>query len=162
MLRLNQTHGGNLEPKSDMTIKILWIEDHPRACELLAAAATAASRKRLGLDLVIANSLMDAEHKLRLERFDLVVVDLFLPDSLDEDVTVTRVANMGKFRLAVVSASERRQTVVDALVRAGVDCAPAAVGKEELHLAEFVREPERFATFIEGLLAPREQADPLT
>jgi DNA-binding response OmpR family regulator len=135
-------------------MKVLWVEDHARAGELLAAAAAAASRKRLGIDLVIASSLLDAEHKLRLERFDLVVVDLFLPDSPDEDITVTRIANMGKFRLAVVSASERRQSVVDALIRGGVDCAPEAVGKEDLHLAEFVRLPDRFAAFLHSLRAP--------
>jgi len=89
------------------TMKVLWIEDHARAGELLAAAATAASRKRYGIDLVIATSLMDAERKLRLERFDLVVIDLMLPDSTDEDTTVTRIASMGKFRVAIVSASER-------------------------------------------------------
>ena len=68
---------------------------------------------------------MDAERKLRLERFDLVVIDLMLPDSSDEDVTVTRIANMGKFRVAVVSASEKRQQVVESLMRAGVDCVAA-------------------------------------
>ena len=64
-------------------MKVLWVEDHARAGELLAAAAAAASRKRYGIDLVIATSLLDAERKLRLERFDLVVIDLLLPDSAD-------------------------------------------------------------------------------
>lgn len=133
-------------------MKVLWVEDHPRAGELLAAAAAAASRKRYGIDLVLANSLLDAEKKLRLERFDLVIADLFLPDSADEDVTVTRLANMGKFRVAVVSASERRQAVVDNLIRAGVECHGQAVGKEDLPLADFVREPELFRDFILGLM----------
>ncbi len=105
-------------------MKVLWVEDHARAGELLTAAATAASRKRYGIDLVIATSLMDAERKLRLERFDLVVIDLMLPDSTDEDATVTRIANMGKFRVAVVSGSDKRDAVVASLIRAGVDCAP--------------------------------------
>jgi DNA-binding response OmpR family regulator len=109
-------------------MKVLWIEDHPRVGEMLTAASAAASRKRYGIDLVVATSLMDAERKLRLERFDLVVIDLMLPDSADEDVTVTRIANMGKFRVAVVSASEKRQEVVDSLTRAGVDCVPRAIG----------------------------------
>ncbi len=139
-------------------MKVLWIEDHPRAGELLAAAAAAASRKRYGIDLVVATSLLDAERKLRLERFDLVIIDLFLPDSADEDVTVTRVANMGKFRVAVVSASDRRQAVTDSLVAAGVDCAPRAIGKEDLPLGDFVKRPELFRDFINGLMdvqAPR-------
>lgn len=133
-------------------MKVLWVEDHPRAGELLSAAAAAASRKRYGIDLVIATSLLDAEQKLRLERFDLVVIDLMLPDSADEDVTVTRIANMGKFRVAVVSASERRQQVLESLMRAGVDCAPRAVSKEDLPLGDFVRRPELFRDFVAGLM----------
>ncbi|MEZ5937855.1 MAG: response regulator [Hyphomonadaceae bacterium] len=140
-------------------MKVLWIEDHPRAGELLLAAGTAASRKRLGIDLVLATSLLDAENKLRLERFDLVVIDLFLPDSSDEDITVTRISNMGKFRVAVVSASDRRQSVVESLIRAGVDCAPEALGKENLDLGAFVKDPQRFRDFLEALMpAPPEKA----
>ena len=129
-------------------MKVLWIEDHARAGELLAAAAAAASRKRYGIDLVIATSLLDAERKLRLERFDLVVIDLLLPDSADEDATVTRVASMGRFRVAIVSGSDRRDEVMKSLVRAGVDCAPKAVGKEDLPLGDFVRKPELFRDFL--------------
>ena len=129
-------------------MKVLWVEDHARAGELLAAAAAAASRKRYGIDLVIATSLLDAERKLRLERFDLVVIDLLLPDSADEDATVTRIASMGRFRVAIVSGSARRDEVMKSLVRAGVDCAPKAVGKEDLPLADFVRRPELFRDFL--------------
>ncbi|HOY77780.1 MAG TPA: response regulator [Hyphomicrobium sp.] len=133
-------------------MKVLWVEDHARAGELLAAAGAAASRKRFGIDLVIATSLMDAERKLRLERFDLVVIDLMLPDSADEDATVTRIASMGKFRVAVVSGSDKRDEVVRSLTRAGVDCSPNAVGKENLPLADFVRRPELFRDFIQSLM----------
>ena len=133
-------------------MKVLWVEDHPRAGELLAAAAAAASRKRYGIDLVIATSLMDAEQKLRLERFDLVVIDLMLPDSTDEDTTVTRIASMGKFRVAVVSGSDRRDEVVRSLINAGVDCSPTAGGKDSLPLADFVRRPELFRDFVQSLM----------
>ena len=133
-------------------MKVLWVEDHARAGELLTAAATAASRKRYGIDLVIATSLLDAERKLRLERFELVVIDLMLPDSTDEDATVTRIASMGKFRVAVVSGSDKRDDVVKSLVRAGVDCSPKAVGKEDLPLADFVRRPELFRDFVHSLM----------
>lgn len=134
-------------------MKVLWVEDHRRAGELLSAAAAAASRKRYGIDFVLATSLRDAEQKLRLERFDLVVLDLKLPDSADEDVTVTRIANMGKFRVAVVSGSDKRQQMIDSLLRAGVDCSPAAIGKHELDLGEFVKRPELFRDFVASLMA---------
>lgn len=133
-------------------MKVLWVEDHARAGELLTAAAAAASRKRFGIDLVVATSLMDAERKLRLERFDLVVIDLMLPDSTDEDATVTRIASMGKFRVAVVSGSDKRDEVVKSLIRAGVNCSPVAVGKENLPLADFVRRPELFRDFLHSLM----------
>lgn len=133
-------------------MKVLWVEDHARAGELLTAAAAAASRKRFGIDLVVAKSLIDAERKLRLERFELVVIDLMLPDSTDEDATVTRIASMGKFRVAVVSGSDKRDEVVKSLVRAGVNCSPAAVGKENLPLADFVRRPELFRDFVHSLM----------
>lgn len=133
-------------------MKVLWVEDHARAGELLTAAAAAASRKRYGIDLVVATSLMDAEQKLRLERFELVVIDLMLPDSTDEDATVTRIASMGKFRVAVVSGSDKRDAVVKSLINAGVDCSPKAVGKEDLPLADFVRRPELFRDFVNSLM----------
>lgn len=133
-------------------MKVLWVEDHARAGELLTAAAAAASRKRYGIDLVVATSLMDAERKLRLERFELVVIDLMLPDSTDEDATVTRIASMGKFRVAVVSGSDKRDAVVKSLINAGVDCSPKAVGKEDLPLADFVRRPELFRDFVHSLM----------
>jgi DNA-binding response OmpR family regulator len=140
-------------------MKTLWVEDHPHASELLAAAAVAASRKRLGLDLVLADTLLSAERKLRLERFDLVVVDLLLPDSPEEYATVTRIANMGQFRVAVVSASDRRQDAVDALARAGVDCAPRAIAKEEISFSEFARRPETLRDFLFSLLPEGERGD---
>lgn len=133
-------------------MKVLWVEDHARAGELLAAAAAAASRRRYGIDLVIATTLLDAERKLRLERFDLVVIDLMLPDSTDEDATVTRIASMGRFRVAIVSGSDKRDEVMRSLMRAGVDCAPRAVGKEDLPLADFVRRPELFRDFLYSLM----------
>lgn len=139
-------------------MKVLWVEDHPRAGELLAAAGAAASRRRFGIDLVIASSLLDAERKLRLERFDLVVIDLMLPDSTDEDATVARIASMGRFRVAIVSASDRRDEVMRSLVRAGVDCAPKAIGKEDLPLADFVRRPELLRDFLLGLMPDARQS----
>ena len=96
----------------------------------------------------------DGLRRFGVGHFDLVVIDLMLPDSTDEDATVTRIANMGKFRVAVVSGSDKRNAVVASLTRAGVDCAPQAIGKEDLPLADFVRRPELFRDFIHGLMPP--------
>jgi len=124
-------------------VKVLWIEDHPTAIELLQAAGASANRKRLPID-----SLLEAERKLRLERFDLVMVDLRLPDSMDEDTTMTRVANMGEFRLGVVSASDKRQSIVDSLLKIGCNCSPKAIAKEDLSMIDFGRQPDKFYKFL--------------
>ncbi len=114
-------------------------------------AATKAVRKRLQLDLVIAASLMEAERRLRFEQFDLVVLDLRLPDSIDETMTLTRIASMGRFRMAVVSASENRDAVAKAAIAAGCDCAPVAVAKETLPFNRFIQRPEEFFQFLQSL-----------
>ncbi|MAT34854.1 MAG: response regulator receiver protein [Ponticaulis sp.] len=132
-------------------MKVLWVEDHHRAQEMLMVAATKAVRKRLQLDLVIAASLMEAERRLRFEQFDLVVLDLRLPDSIDETMTLTRIASMGRFRMAVVSASENRDAVAKAAIAAGCDCAPVAVAKETLPFNRFIQRPEEFFQFLQSL-----------
>ena len=132
-------------------MKVLWVEDHHRAQEMLMVAATKAVRKRLQLDLVIAARLMEAERRLRFEQFDLVVLDLRLPDSIDETMTLTRIASMGRFRMAVVSASENRDAVAKAAIAAGCDCAPVAVAKETLPFNRFIQRPEEFFQFLQSL-----------
>jgi Response regulators consisting of a CheY-like receiver domain and a winged-helix DNA-binding domain len=139
-------------------MKVLWVEDHHRAQELLMVAATKAVRKRLQLDLVIAANLMEAERRIRFENFDLVVLDLRLPDSFDEGMTVTRVASMGQFRIAVVSASDQRDAIAQAAIAAGCDCAPKAIAKEELPFNRFIQRPEEFYEFLQSLMPQPESA----
>jgi CheY-like chemotaxis protein len=134
-------------------MKVLWVEDHAFAVDRLNAAAAAASRRRYGIDLVVATTLFEAERRLRLERFDLVVTDLLLPGAIDEYAIVTRLASMGRFRIAIVSDSLKREEVMRSLVRAGVDCAPTAIGKRGLALADFVRRPELLRDFLDGLMS---------
>ena len=83
---------------------------------------------------------------------NLVVLDLRLPDSIDETMTLTRVASMGRFRMAVVSASENRDAVAKAAIAAGCDCAPEAVAKEDLPFNRFIQRPEEFYDFLLSLL----------
>lgn len=139
-------------------MKVLWVEDNARVCELLMIAATKAVRHRLQVDMVIATSLMEAESRLRLERFDLVILDLGLPDSFDEDMAISRIANMGDHRLAVVSASEDRQQAVDNAVRFGCDMSPLAIAKDTLPFNRFIQRPDTFGAFLDDLMDRDEEA----
>ena len=127
-------------------MKVLWVEDHEPVRDLLLVAADKAARARVPVDLVMATTLMEAENRLRLERFDLVVLDLTLPDSFDGDMTIARVANMGKHRIAVCSAQPERDQCVETALKCGnlellfasqrfvIDAAPAGVERTSTHL----------------------------
>jgi DNA-binding response OmpR family regulator len=133
-------------------MKVLWVEDSERVCELLTIAATKAVRARLQIDMVLAMSLMEAERRLRLEPFDLVILDLGLPDSFDEDMAISRIANMGTHRLAVVSASDDRQRAVDNALRYGCDMSPLAIAKDTLPFNRFIQRPDTFGAFLDDLM----------
>ncbi len=129
-------------------MKVLWVEDHEPVRDMLAIAADKAARSRIKVDLVLAPTLMAAEARLRLERFDLVVLDLGLPDSIDPDMTIARVANMGKYRIAVVSSMDTRDAAVASAVRCGANIAPQAVFKANLPFNRFIQRPESFEDFL--------------
>tara|TARA_R110000751_G_scaffold62790_14_gene130062 strand:+ start:5938 stop:6369 length:432 start_codon:yes stop_codon:yes gene_type:complete len=129
-------------------MKVLWVEDHEPVRDMLAIAADKAARSRIQVDLVMAPTLMAAEARLRLERFDLVVLDLGLPDSVDPDMTIARVANMGKYRIAVVSSMDTRDQVVAAALRCGANIAPKAVFKANLPFNRFIQRPDTFEDFL--------------
>ncbi len=129
-------------------MKVLWVEDHQPVCDILLVAAEKAARARVPVDLVIASTLLEAERRLRLERFDLVMLDLTLPDSHDGDMTIARVANMGKHRIAVCSAMPERDAAVETALRCGCNIAPQAVFKAKLPLNRFVQRAETFYDFL--------------
>ncbi len=129
-------------------MKILWVEDHQPVRELLEVAADKAARARVPVDLVMATTLMEAENRLRLERFDLVMLDLTLPDSHDGDMTIARIANMGKHRIAVCSANPDRDTAVETALRCGCNVAPEAVFKAKLPFNRFIQRAESFHDFL--------------
>lgn len=133
-------------------MKVLWVEDHEPVREMLAIAADKAARSRVQIDLVMAPTLMAAEARLRLERFDLVVLDLGLPDSFDPEMTVARIANMGKYRLAVVSSMDVRDQVVESALRCGANIAPQAVFKANLPFNRFIQRPDAFEDFFMDLM----------
>ena len=129
-------------------MKVLWVEDHQPVRELLAVAAEKAARARVPVDLVLATTLMEAERRLRLERFDLVVLDLTLPDSFDGDMTIARVANMGKHRIAICSAQPERDAAVETALKCGANVAPQAVFKAKLPFNRFIQRAETFHDFL--------------
>ena len=139
-------------------MKVLWVEDHEPVRDMLAIAADKAARSRIQVDLVMAPSLMAAEERLRLERFDLVILDLGLPDSLDPDMTIARVANMGKYRIAVVSSLDSRDQAVDAALRCGANIHPQAVFKATLPFNRFIQRPDAFEDFFMDLMPGAEDA----
>lgn len=129
-------------------MKVLWVEDHEPVRNMLAIAADKAARSRIQVDLVLAETLLEAEQRVRLERFDLVVLDLILPDSHDGEMTIARMANMGDFRLAVVSSSETREDSVAGALRFGCNIAPEAICKSKLPFNRFIQRPADFETFL--------------
>ncbi|MEO1100860.1 MAG: response regulator [Pseudomonadota bacterium] len=133
-------------------MKVLWVEDHAPVCDMLTIAADKAARNRVQVDLVIAKTLMEAERRLRLERFDLVVLDLTLPDSFDADMTIARVANMGKHRIAVVSGSEDRDSAVETALDCNCNIAPEAVSKASVPFNRFIQRPDAFEDFLFNFL----------
>ncbi len=133
-------------------MKVLWIEDHEPVREMLAIAADKAARARVQVDLVTAATLLEAEARLRLERFNLVILDLMLPDSFDPEMTVARIANMGDHRIAVVSADACRDRVVETALRCGCNIAPQPVGKAGLPFNRFIQRPGTFEDFLLALM----------
>lgn len=133
-------------------MKILWVEDHEPVRDMLAIAADKAARNRVQVDLVTASTLMEAERRVRLERFDLVVLDLTLPDSFDGDMTIARMANMGKYRIAVVSGSEGREEAVANARSYGCNIAPEAISKAAVPFNKFIQRPAAFEEFFLNMM----------
>lgn len=136
-------------------MKVLWVEDHEPVRTMLLHAADKAARARVPVDLVMAEGLLAAESRLRLERFDLVIVDLQLPETGDDvDMAVARIANMGKHRIAVASSRPERDDVVASAARCGANIHPQAVFKAGLNFNRFIQRPESFEDFLLELMPP--------
>lgn len=135
-------------PSRVESMKVLWIEDHEPVRDMLAIAADKAARARVQIDLVMAPTLMEAERRLRLERFDLVVTELTLPDSYDGDMTIARIANMGQHRIAVSTANPDRDQIVNTARRCGCNIAQVPVFKANLPYNRFIQRPETMLDFF--------------
>lgn len=133
-------------------MKVLWVEDDARVVDQLATIADKAARARVQIDLVVANSLLSAEARLRLERFDLVLLDLTLPDSCDAEMTVARIANMGLHRIAIVSDRDDASRVVETAVACGCNIAGQAVEKDGVPFHRFIQRPDVCEDFFLALM----------
>jgi len=142
-------------------MKVLWVEDHEPVREMLAIAADKAARARVQVDLVTATTLMEAESRLRLERFSLVILDLTLPDSVDPEMTIARIANMGNHRIAVVSASDERDRAVETARKCGCNIAAQAIGKTGLPFNRFIQRPGAFEDFLLSLMPMGDTSAPV-
>ena len=133
-------------------MKVLWIEDQEPVRDMLSIAADKAARARVQVDLVLAHTLMEAERRLRLERFDLVLTELTLPDSYDGDMTIARIANMGAHRIAVSTAHPDRDKIVETARRCGCNIAGDPVFKASLPYNRFIQRPEAMLDFMLDLM----------
>ncbi|MEQ8557920.1 MAG: response regulator [Henriciella sp.] len=133
-------------------MKVLWIEDQEPVRDMLSIAADKAARARVQVDIVLAHTLMEAERRLRLERFDLILTELTLPDSYDGDMTIARLANMGNHRIAVSTAHPDRDQIVDTALRCGCNIAPEPVFKASLPYNRFIQRPEAMFDFMIDLM----------
>ena len=134
-------------------MKILWIEDHEHALLLIDEISTSVAKKRLPLDVVSVPTLAKAEDQLRIEKFDLVLLDLELPDSSDGMTSACRIANLGDFKLAIVSASDQAEKIVRELEISRCNNVTTPIPKSELPFVEFIRYPHKFQDFAERLCA---------
>lgn len=133
-------------------MKVLWIEDQEPVRDMLTIAADKAARARVQVDLVLAPTLMEAERRLRLERFDLVMTELTLPDSYDGDMTIARIANMGGHRIAVSSVHPDRDKIVETALRCGCNISGTPVFKAGLPFNRFIQRPESMLDFMLDLM----------
>lgn len=138
-------------------MKVLWVEDDKTVCDWLAIVADKSARNRVQVDLVVAQSLLAAEDRLRLERFDLVVLDLALPDSFDADMAIARIANMGEHRIAVVSDLESAAEIIEVAALCKCNISDKAVATKDVPFNRFIQRPETFLDFLLDFF-PVEQA----
>jgi DNA-binding response OmpR family regulator len=98
-------------------MKVLWIEDDPVWQKAIESMMLHRSRARKREMIVIARSMLEAERCLRLEKFDVVIVDLGLPDTIDGMASIIRARSAGAGRFAVLSADPNAEAIVAALSR---------------------------------------------
>ena len=67
-------------------------------------------------------------------------------------MTIARIANMGKYRIAVVSSMDTRDQAVEAALRCGANIHPEAIFKAGLPFNRFIQRPDSFEDFLMDLM----------
>ena len=67
-------------------------------------------------------------------------------------MTIARVANMGKYRIAVVSAMDIRDQAVESALRCGANIHPEAIFKAALPFNRFIQRPDAFEDFFMDMM----------
>ena len=134
-------------------LRALWIEDDELMLGLIRAIDDHALRRQRGVSLAFASTLREAEDILRRERFDVVVLDLGLPDCRDPEILLTRICWAGSHRIVLVSGSGRVHEVAAEARRIGVAQLRTSVFKGKLPMDEFQRSPRKFHEWIEEMAA---------
>lgn len=103
--------------------KLLHIEDDPDIRELLVTALAGVAR------LVPAASLSAARHALKTQRFDLVVLDIGLPDGSGLDLLPLPGSNRGRMPPVVIFSAQGTEISLPLDVRAMLTKSKASVGQ---------------------------------
>jgi DNA-binding response OmpR family regulator len=98
-------------------MKILWIEDDPIWSAAIERMSIQRARARKKESIILVNSMGAAERQMRLETFDLVIVDLGLPDTVDGVASILRARSSGAQRFCVLSADPAARDVICAVER---------------------------------------------
>ena len=107
-----------IKREQDQRIQVLVVEDNPGDYALVRHML--APRKGFRFDLVLAPKLSDAIEKLR-ERFDVILLDLGLPDSKDINTLQRLRAKEPSTPVLILTGMEDREKAVEALANGAQD-----------------------------------------
>jgi len=135
---------------SDQTLRVLHVEDDFADAMLVQHAVCEAGD--FGIEIEVAGTLKDAKRKLIRETFDLIMLDLRLPDSTSPADTYETTKSMcGDTPMMVLSGSVRndRDQIPDDVVSLDKNASfKGKNGKLPVELASIIRETAEDSDFL--------------
>ncbi|MGH7768461.1 MAG: response regulator, partial [Candidatus Binatia bacterium] len=104
---------------SILPIKVLLVEDNPGDARLLREALAETARTRF--DWTHVDRLAEALRRLEEERFDIILLDLSLPDAQGLDAVVWAHGQVAHLPIVVLTGLENEELAVEALRRGAQD-----------------------------------------